>query len=229
MNARRPDREADGLLRRLAEGENGKAANDLLSHLFQGYPVKRIRGLLTSDNEEAAKSGAWLASELGAAVAPLVDELPRLLAHPTPYVRFFAVEAVLLATSEKDGAVIAEAITLIDDEDHGVRLKAIQLLDKAHPGQLDAGLAHLHANHLRDHVAWLAALSPSEGTSHQIRSRLNDPDPTTRRIAVAGAARLATGNPTSLQHAATSTDPDVHTYAERALRQMGTAARRRDR
>ncbi len=65
-------RAADELIERLLAGGDHEAAHDLLSAFFHGLSLDRLLLLLQSDSEEAAKAGAWIASELGQRAEPLI-------------------------------------------------------------------------------------------------------------------------------------------------------------
>jgi len=106
---------ADRLLERLARGGNGQAANDLLREFFYGYPLERLSVLLESDNPEAAKSGAFIASELGDRFAPLFAAVDRMLEHPVKAVRFDALDVVLVNGTPEHGETIAKAVVLVRD------------------------------------------------------------------------------------------------------------------
>src|SRR5438132_8851986 len=126
----------DVLIERIRQGGNGEAARELIRELAAGYPVANLRRLFQSELDEAVKTGAWIASELGERVVPLLGDLSGLLRHRLPYVRAFALDAILMAASANNGDVIAEAVRLIDDQDEGVRWKAMHFLARASVQQL---------------------------------------------------------------------------------------------
>src|SRR5262245_45864713 len=115
-----PAQRGDELIDRLCAGADDSLAGDLLTEVFRGYPVENLRQLLTCDSDTAARSGAWILSELGDRAAPLLDDSVRLLAHPLRYVRFFALDAVLVNATAGHGPVVAAAIALIVDPDDAV-------------------------------------------------------------------------------------------------------------
>ena len=69
MLRNRPVGRGDELLGRLLSGEGGDGGleNDLLNELHDGFPITKVRLLLSSTNEKAVGAGVWVASELGAA------------------------------------------------------------------------------------------------------------------------------------------------------------------
>ena len=131
------------LARPVDDQVRGQAANDLLNELFGGYPVENLRALLHSGDDDAVQTGAWLLSELGEQAAPLLEEVPTLLAHPRLQVRFFAVEFVLLAADERHAGIIAQALALSRASDSAIRWKVLHFLAMASTEQLMAGLSRL--------------------------------------------------------------------------------------
>src|SRR5882672_3886156 len=121
----------DVLVERIRQGGTGEDARELIAEFAAGYPIANLRRLFQSELDDAVKTGVWIASELGERIAPLLGDLSALLRHPLRYVRGFALDAILVAASPHNGDVIAEAVCLIDDEDEGVRWKAMQFLSRA--------------------------------------------------------------------------------------------------
>ena len=102
----------------LLSGEFGDgAANDLLKQFFDGLPVSNLRAALRSEDDEVVRRAAWLLSELGVKAAPLIDEVPRLLGHSDRTVRFWALDAVLVAGDPTCGEAFALAIQLVENSD----------------------------------------------------------------------------------------------------------------
>jgi hypothetical protein len=120
----------DRLLAHLARGGNGRAASDLLRAFFEGYPLERLSVLLESENPEAAKSGAFIASELGDRFAPLLAAVDRMLEHPVKAVRFDALDVVLVNAAPEHGATLAKAVVLVRDPEEGVRWQALRFLSR---------------------------------------------------------------------------------------------------
>lgn len=120
----------------IGKEESGEAANELLSRLNNGYPVRNLSRLIHSDDDEVVKIGAWLVSELGERAAPISHEVGFLLSHPVRNARYYAIEAVMVAASTEQGELIAKAVMLVDDPDEAVRRLATRLLARATPQQL---------------------------------------------------------------------------------------------
>ena len=207
---------ADELIARLVAGGSDETANALLEEFFDGYPVERLRSLLGSQHESAIRVGAWIASELGAQSRPLLEDMAELLGHGSRYVRFFLLDAVLAASTEHDGRVIASAVELIGDGDEAIRWKAMNFLARATPGQLAAAEPYLAENHARL-TAWL--VDAGQGSlAETIVSRLASRDSLSRLFAAAAAARMRSRDVTALESATRSDDPEVRSFALEQLR-----------
>ena len=200
----------DQLLERIRAGEDGDAANDLLKEMFRGFPVERLRELLESSDERAVKSGAWIASELGASFAPLMAEARRLLEHPVPQVRFFALDVLLVNGTEHFADELGLAAALVDDPEESVRWKATRFLARATDAQLAAARTHVPDAMLARELEWLSRSEARD--AHEIEERLKAGERLTRRFAAAAAARVETDD-SPLNVAAQSDDPEIRAFA----------------
>lgn len=213
----------DELIARVAATGSDTMAAELLDEFFSGYPVEKLRALLGNDNEAAVKAGAWIASELGDRVAPVMDDLARLLTHPSRYVRFFALDAVLGGATAEHGSALAAAVRSIEDQDKAVRWKALNFLARAGYDQLVASVADLRASKLGELVQWLLE-SDRTLNGALILERIEDADRLSRVFAAAAAARLARHDPLLLSRVATVPDPEVSSFAREQLDAMRDSA-----
>jgi hypothetical protein len=209
----------DELIELLSETEPGPAADaaadELLTELFRGYPLERLRTLVRHPGPAAARAGAWLLSELGERAAPLADELPALLGHDLKYVRFFALDPVAVTAGAEDGAVIAQAIDLVSDPEAAVRWKAMTVVSRLTDVQLTAGRRGIGDDDLRDLLVWLEEADPTA-----IIARLTDDDPLVRRFGAVAAARTVSTTRSPLELAAASPDEEIASFARGEVRKL---------
>ncbi|GGO77898.1 hypothetical protein [Nonomuraea cavernae] len=191
----------------------GPAANDLLDEFFTGYSVENLGRLLHSGDDKAVQTGAWLLSELGDLAGPLMAEVPELLAHPLPRVRFYTIDAVLMNGDAQDGPIIAQTLTLTRDPDEAVRWKVLGFLATASTEQLSAGAACLEDVQLKELTEWLVRLETEEFDPRDVLVRLEGND----RVARLFAAAAAAGDADLLAHAATVEDEEVRSFAQGQL------------
>jgi hypothetical protein len=211
---------ADQLLSSIGTHEDGYAANELLGEFFAGYPVHKLNRLLGSLNQREVEVGAWIASELGARAAPLLDELRTLLRHSSRKVRFFVLDSILAAATTAHGEAIARAVEMVSDSDAAVRWKAMHFLARASDDQLTASLPYLDKRWFTPHVSWLLNCGRA-GEPGDVIARLDDKDPASRLFAAAAAARIVTRDSSALEYATGSVDTEVSSFARDYLRALG--------
>ncbi len=202
------------------EADDGDAGYALLQEFFAGYPISKLRILLRSDREWAANAGAWLASELPGSAAEVLDDLVALLGHSSKRVRFWAVDSVLGSAARDRGDAIARAVALFDDEDEGVRWKAMSALAFADREKLIAASAYL------DGLEYPLTIILRGGAEDLTAGTVER----TRRFAVVGAARNGlAGDTTSLLAFGRDTSSEIRSFASDFLRQAELHAARRAR
>lgn len=204
------------LIEHIRQGGNGEAARELIFELAAGYPVVNLRRLFQSELDDVVKTGAWIASELGERVVPLLRDLSDLLRHQLPYVRAFALDAILMAASPQNGDVIAEAVYLVDDPDEGVRWKAMHFLSRASVQQLRASVRNLTDIKHASLVRWLLDVTSSVRIA-DIMGRADDSAASTRLFAAAAAARVEHTTLVPLRHVAESKDAEISSFAREWL------------
>jgi len=116
--------------------------NELLAAFCHDYPIENLRRLFVPATTGYA---AFLASELGQKVRPLLREVAELLEDGTPRVRGDAIEAISLCTTWEDGWAIAKIVMLGDPHEgvRGMTCKALRYMDSS---KVLAGLEHLRAS-----------------------------------------------------------------------------------
>jgi hypothetical protein len=214
-------RHANQLVEELLQGGTDDSAHQLLEEFFRGYPVHQLRRLLDSADERVAKVGAWIASELGPRAIPLLDTFPALLSHPSRYVRFFVLDAVLVCATEADGDLLGRAIQLLRDKDDAVRWKALTFVAKASLAQLEASVSQQGDTQLAALSSWLVRLEGSSDSAAQVTAKLGDVDELERLVAAAGAYRLSKSSPHLLKLASESDDSEVASFAAEQLKLVG--------
>lgn len=203
----------DRALESVAKGHTDQAVHDLLAAFFRGYPVERLRPLLLSSDEAIAKTATWILSELGANAAPLLDTFATPLNHPARYVRAHALDAVLVCTTPRDGALLATAVALLNDHDEAVCWKALGFIAHASTAQLVSSISPQPNQQLAVLTRWVVALDSDPNAAERIIQALTSTDPLERRFAVAGARRIAINDPGPITHALQSHHTDIASFA----------------
>lgn len=207
--------EGDRLLAIVRATGDSEASHSLLNEFFSGYSLENLRTLLRSDEEKSVRAGVWIASELGDRCSEVLEDMRPLLHHASRYVRFFAVDCILLAAEPWQTDLLGSAAGLVWDEDAAVRWKALTFLTNTTVGQL-LGAAHGTVEPwFSAELEWLASLGP--GDSEAVRMRLGSSKSTVRRLGAAAAARLAASSIQLLELASANSDPDVASFAAEQL------------
>lgn len=206
----------DSMIEYIRKGGNGGATNDLLEEFFDGYPVKNLLRLLESEEENLVRAGAFIASELGRLVAPIIADLGPYLKHRLDQVRLDLIDPILLCADPSHGSVIANAVRLVNDSDTVVRSRALFMLARIGRGQLLASLEFLDNCDLVDRVNWLASI---RSNPQSISDKLSSDSSTDRLFGVAAAVRIALlgGSKSALRAAIRSDDLEVAAFAKASI------------
>jgi hypothetical protein len=213
------------ILQNETESDPGALANELLDEFWRGYPIENLRPLLRHSEREVVEAGAFLAQELVGRIAPVIDDVRRLLDHESFDVRFDALGAVLDNVSD-DGEAIAHAMMLMQDPHESVRWKALRFALLADDHQLAAAVPYLEPD-VRVALEQSGLMCAIDEGWHKVKPGLQDPDDRVRRWSAVAAARCA--NAELLSEAARSEDREVAAFAAaelRSLRKFGPARNR---
>lgn len=190
--------------------EIGDLAYDLLKEIFRGYSVHKLESLVASDRDDLVDAAAWIISELGTQASTMFPVVSRLLRHRNGSVRFWAIDAVLAAAGPGDGALVADAISLIGDPESPVRWEVLFFLSRAPEAVLAASRAHIQETRLAGLVGWLVS---DEVEFERIAVLLSSENQLDRRVACAAAVRTGLRDDRALQHAADLDDQEVRKFA----------------
>lgn len=195
---------------------DGPAANDLLREFFRGYPATELRRLLTSSNEIAVASGAFIASELGGSAAVVQEDLVQIAKHAQPTVRCDVIGAIGGMKELAIPSAIAIALGGIADEDESVRWKAVRLLGFVDDSLLRLAEVHIPDLELKSAISWLLA-PRDEGTIAEILGRFGEPSRLKRLTALVAAVRIRSHTLEPLRFASSSQDEEVRVMANEYL------------
>lgn len=194
--------------------------NELLKEFFDGYPLANLRPLLKSENERLAKAAIWVASELGRKGEALLPDVFPLLKHRLKYLRFYAIDCILLWARPANQIELASVIPMIDDAEAAVRWKALSFMWRASSAQLEAALSfvstrELDSNYLHG-LEWL--LSPDAADAEKVKVALRSSDGRVRKYAAVAAARMSGIDSSIISLAASNGDRDVEDFADSVLK-----------
>lgn len=194
-------------------------ANDLLVEFSRGYPIENLKSLINSELLSAQSTASFIATELWLKSAPLLEDLAKLLNHPTARTRYDTLETLWKCATYKDGWAIAAVLRHLEDPWPGVRHGAIDAIRLADRKALLSGFNHLKAEYPKTSYAKFgkAFLMAERGNNEVLKSLLTDNDPVARRFAVGLAARpRLVVDDSRLQLAMESSDAEITKYADAA-------------
>jgi hypothetical protein len=200
----------------------GVLANELLKEFHRGFPVERLRKLLSCPDQRIVKIGMFIASELGNKVAPLLCDIVPMLRHFEKWVRADAIDCVLACALPCNGMEIASVIALMNDGEAGVRWKAMGFLSRASKEQLKAAYAHLVGTEPGSkHIRGLEFLINDDAINpDDLIAYIKGSEPFLRKYAAIAAVRMARRNSEPLRVATFVDDPDVKEFAADMLKLM---------
>ncbi len=178
----------------LSDGYQGECySQELYGAFLRGFPLENLRRLLTSENDAAVQTAAYLVYELGWPVHPLVAEISELLQHAEPQVRFDAVHALRECTTKDDGEALGKAFLLLDDPSPFVHRGVIQFIQFAEDWKLRFavhGAAKLRGGSVFETViSALIRKSPGILEKSELNKLVVHSDPIVRRFAAGMAIR----------------------------------------
>lgn len=154
--------------------------NIIADNFRKGASLQALIPMLRHKDPQIASAGAWIASEV-------IDrnygweifaEISNLLYHSEPAVRFWAISSFAFLAKAENRTDLAQFISLIDDDNIGVRKQALRYLCIISEGALD-GIRDIPFVKLVLHDA------NKDDILNNVRSENN----LTRRIAIAGTVR----------------------------------------
>ena len=235
MNALHFDRdEVDRLIAKLVcdpeAFERGGFANDLLKQFLRGHPIDVLRRLLHHSDGGVTRAAIWIASELPVfAPALLSDALPALTS-PDRYVRFYALDVVMLGAVGEDEEEFVRVVEALDDPDVAVKDHALFLISHATNGQILAAIKRFRrADPSSHHLPGLGALADARSANPiAVREMIESNSEVDRKYGLAIAERCYDVHPDLLEMAARSGDKLIRSLAAHMLKQHGIAKARRD-
>jgi len=215
----------DELLSRLLRSpDDSVIANDLLDEFHGGYPLDNLLPLLTSHGEAVAQCGMWIASELGANARPLFATIVEGLRHPSPGVRFWALDCLISCSTPEDTDAINCGLDLIDDPDPGVVWQALVSLASLPTAVVRAAadLAMRQAPRSTRAKGLDLVLAPDTPQDiERVILGLREEDQTLRRYAAVAAARLGDRVMRPLRLAMASEDSTIQRFAKDMAERKG--------
>ncbi len=125
--------------------EEGKSY-DLLQEYFEGFPVNTLRALLSNEDHMVKRAAIWVVAELGEDAKELINDVIPLLNYEDRYIKYYAIESIMVFTNSVNFARFEHIIYRLHDEDPAIRQLAMRLVSYANEFQLEATLQSITAD-----------------------------------------------------------------------------------
>jgi hypothetical protein len=188
----------------------------LLQEFFHGFSIDSLRTLLTHDNPIVKRVGIWISSELGLSASSLLDYTIPFLKDADRYMRYHALEIVMVCSIGKNLEKIVHVIAALEDDDQVIRVHTMFLLKNASAAQLAAAFkdwSSLGPNAEFHRTGILALLAGEAVDPNEIALMIDHGEPLVRRYGAIGAERIWKKYPECIVGAVNNEDADVRTFA----------------
>lgn len=110
---------------------------DLLQEYFGGENVDSLIKLLSHRSLAVRKSAIWIVSELGENAIPIVESVLPLLKDDERYVKYHALESVMVCSSSGVRNIFHHITSALEDDDFVIRKLGMFLISNASAPQLE--------------------------------------------------------------------------------------------
>lgn len=187
-------------------------AYSLLQAYFAGHPVETLRQLLLDKNVLVQRSAAFIASELGAYVCTLIDDIVPLATSQDGHTAWYAIEILTVCSIGNQASKFVHVVRALESEDDGLRRLAMRMVCSADMSQLQAAQSCVEPQ--SPHATGLAVLTNEVVKPEELVLMVRGSVPLLRRYGAIGVKRLEQRWPQLLTELDTSDDRDVYTLNE---------------
>jgi len=189
---------------------NQGRANALLRTFYGGVAVESLRPLLRHADAGVVEAASFVASELGTAAIPLLDDLVHVMASGDRKSRFQALEAIALCAPVGRPSAYGIVVECLEDSDEVIRGLAMFLVARAKPTTVEAVSRVLLSSGKKS--PWFALLTDERTAESDVLSALRSDNSLGRRYGTIAAARLHKRFPHLLERAEALEDEDVRRF-----------------
>jgi len=190
---------------------------DLLQEYFGGLSLETLIPLLQSDDLAIQKPTIWVVSELADKGCSLLPHVSPLVDSADDYIRYYALECILLCAKGRYIKEFVHLIRSIDDASSSIKVLAMKLLTNAEDIQLRTGLElvveHQIENYQLHQLGLSNLLNHSQLEKHEIIDMLNSKMPLAQQYGVMVAGRRYESSPEFIRHALLSNNICVQEFA----------------
>jgi len=196
---------------------NGKSY-DLLQEYFAGLNLETLIPLLQSEDLAIQKPVICIVSELATNGCMLLPYVIPLTKSKDNYIKYYALECILLCATGKYIKEFIHLIKSIDNDEGNIKVLAMNLLANAGDAQLQAGIELVTATKLKSYelhkFGLTNLLNHLSLDQNKILDMLNSNEPLTQQYGAMLAKRKQKDFPKLIAYALTSKNTVVKEFAE---------------
>lgn len=216
MGTASDNRTAERLIARLLEdperfSEEGRSY-ELLQHFFDGYQLEALQELLRDQDPCIGREALFIACELGAQAAPLLDDVIPYFTRNSRSDVYDAMEIVASATASSREELFAYVLIQLNSPDPVLRTLAMRLMCRASTTQLARmiePLAKLTSPNVTERFRLGVHMLTTEISENEARKGLSSGERIIRGCAAVAVLRGAERGVLSKDLLDNSTDPDI--------------------
>jgi len=193
----------------------------LLQAYFKGLPLDTLIPLLQSEQKDIQKTAVWIISELGNKACSLISYVVPLVNNELPYLRYYALECILLCAEGRNVSYFKHIFKAIEDEEDYIRIFAMQLFSNASDNQI-GNLIHSMADEKAINIVSYRLgieklLHYSKLNHNEILDMLNSIEPGTQKVGAMIAKKRYHTDSDLLNYALSSNNSDVSEFSRMEL------------
>jgi len=194
---------------------------DLLNKFFKGLPVETLIPLLTSSEIDVQKSAIWIASELASNACILIPYIAPLVESKEKYIRYYALECVMLCAKGQYISYILYLINSINDDENMVMAHSMKLVSNTDKTQLIAGIEIINETKDKDyqlHIEGLTKLINVDNlTEKEVINMIDSNKPLIQRYGAIIVEKAFKSNVGLIDYALSSSNSIVKEYITRSI------------
>jgi hypothetical protein len=193
-------------------------SHDLLQEYFDGLSLETLIPLLQSSDLAIQRPTIWIVSELAGKSCSLLPHILPLVDSADDYIRYYALECILLCANGRYIKEFVHLIRSIDDDAAPIKVLAMKLLVNAEDIQLRTGAELVVESQIENyqlHQLGLSSLLDHEQLEeHDILAMLNSKEPLTQQYGAMVAGRRYENSPKLILDALASNNVCVQEFAQ---------------
>jgi hypothetical protein len=198
---------------------NDKLAKKLLDCFHEGADTLKLLPLIHSPDLRVAEIGTWIASEMGIAAKPIINEIVSLFSKGSRGISFEALDCLTSCVSPNNPDLILEGLRQLSNNDSTVVWKAQMFLSSLSGDSISA--AKKYASQLGNEerqIKGLSLLQLSKSSAEQVLASLESSDQLLRAYAAVASVKLSKLDSEPITKALKAKDEIITEFVKSAIK-----------